>query len=209
MTGEKNKYTTTEKLWKLNDDMLSTPEHDNMVLWLLDYINTSRVLILEKYQFRVKKICGDDAYSRFVDRLNDTMSQFTIDSEVPITANNGFLVGYCDVVVSLKKIFTDEFYYDRYFGFEDFIRNVQVRGALIGNECMWCDLINHHISKPKYIEVKPKIKSFGETLRQLRTYKHYLNVQDIYLFTKDMRFKDAFESQGISVIDANQFMGSQ
>lgn len=30
MAGEKNKFTTQEKLWKLDDTQLSTPKHDEI-----------------------------------------------------------------------------------------------------------------------------------------------------------------------------------
>ena len=42
MTGQKNRFKTTEKLWDLDDKQLKTPKHDAMVLWLMDkdnYIN--------------------------------------------------------------------------------------------------------------------------------------------------------------------------
>ena len=38
MTGEKNRFKTTEQLWKLDDKQLKTPKHDAMVLWLMDKI---------------------------------------------------------------------------------------------------------------------------------------------------------------------------
>ena len=34
MTGEKNRFKTTEKLWDLDDRQLKTPVHDAMILWL-------------------------------------------------------------------------------------------------------------------------------------------------------------------------------
>ena len=36
MTGQKNRFKTTEKLWDLDDKQLKTPKHDAMVLWLMD-----------------------------------------------------------------------------------------------------------------------------------------------------------------------------
>lgn len=54
-----------------------------------------------------------------------------------------------------------------------------------------------------FIEVKPKIDSFGRVLRQLKTYEVYQTESkgNIYLITPDMRYRDAFENQGIHVID--------
>ena len=67
----------------------------------------------------------------------------------------------------------------------------------------------------KYInvEVKPHIQSFGETMRQLNTYRlHSMIVKDIgdgfqqyqtaefVIFSPDTKFKAAFESQGIKFV---------
>lgn len=52
-----------------------------------------------------------------------------------------------------------------------------------------------------YVEAKPKIKSFGETLRQIRTYKNYRDYNVKYvIYSPDTRFKAAFESQGIKFV---------
>jgi len=163
MTGEKNRYTTTEKLWKLDDTTLKTPAHDEMVLWLLNKDNV-RLLFPELVNQDIKII-----------------------SEEPITAGNGFLVGYLDIVVN--------FNIDR----DDIPQ-----------------LVKEYQGTPpmcKYIEVKPAISSFGSTLRQLKTYMHYLSHKklhdsnlewgtniEMYLFTTDLRFKEAFESQEIKVL---------
>jgi hypothetical protein len=54
------------------------------------------------------------------------------------------------------------------------------------------------------VEVKPKILSFGTTLRQMKAYKHYLGLDgkdsDFILYSPDTRFKEAFETQGIPQI---------
>lgn len=108
-----------------------------------------------------------------------------IQSEIPIMTERGFLVGYWDVVISPQKKEDKKSY--KYFniGFDE---------------------KEYYDFKKCYIEVKPRINSFGATLRQLRTYQEYEPnaVGNTYLFTADLRFKDGFESQGIKVIDANQ-----
>lgn len=260
MTGEKDRYTTTEKLWKLDDKTLSTPEHDEMVLWLLDKKNISA--LFKRYELNtttfvntwvfsdIFKDLQDDrinfVYSAYKDskrlldvndelvKLYSFMKDFDIlsdedvetvvdgffscsyvhpsgwkeraaefiigcrqeiedvnqfwegenfmawgmcvKSEVPITANNGFLVGYCDVEIEFSPV---QFVW----------RNL---GFVYHN-----DLYNDVVKE--YIEVKPKIRSFGETLRQLRTYEHYLGKSPV-LFTNDTRFEEAFSSQNIEVL---------
>ena len=44
MTGQKNRFSTTEKLWNLDDKQLKTPAHDAMVSWLLDENNAKQIL---------------------------------------------------------------------------------------------------------------------------------------------------------------------
>ncbi len=285
MTGQKDRYTTTEKLWKLDDEMLTTPKHDEMVLWLLDKKNvsklfpkeshpcifngsvcsgmfvdkinqtlakliknsewitedeiiniqsdmkfndgihkdsTSRFYGKDEFEGFIKKYDLDDCgfeyrlsgatydvkivenlfdwitslnkskhrdhiitewkqlineYNRGHDCLSSANTHIYIKSEVPITANNGFLVGYTDVVVSFE--------HDEYNG-----------------KILKLDSPLHPIKK--YIEVKPTIKSFGQTLRQIRTYQHYMEhtpcYGGYYLFTTGNKFKKAFESQGIEVL---------
>lgn len=157
MTGEKNRYSTVEKLWKLDDETLTTSEHDEMVLWLLD----------EK---KVIKL--------FPELIGVPI---TIQSEVPILTNNKFIVGYWDVVISW---------------------DTRADLKIVWNER---DCVPGYIfTKSSYfIEVKPSIKNFGSTLRQLKTYLTYLGYginKKIWIFTNDTKFSEAFKSQGINII---------
>lgn len=144
MTGQKDRYSTTEKLWKLDDEQLTTPKHDELVLMLLN----------KSYCFEKLGVPKEN-YDRW-----------EIRSEVPITNGRGeFIQGYWDIVIG----------------------QVFVSGIL-----------GYY-----FVECKPTIDSFGKTLRQINTYKNNLDWEyhkNIFLFTPDIRFKDAFESQGIKVI---------
>ena len=217
MTGEKNRYTTTEKLWDFDDKTLKTPAHDEMVLWLLDTKNIEMILpspiqiVPNKWKIYSFTVSGrdftvdSDFINNFIhcelppsDYITEIKNEWTllkteynkilpllipsnkyysiinkIKSEVPITANNGFLVGYTDIEIEWTGVL-DKLLMFELSGYEPFPKT--------------------------YIEVKPTIKSFGETLRQINTYKHYLETDQIYLFTTDLRFKEAFESRGIQVL---------
>lgn len=118
-----------------------TPEHDEMVIYLLKIKNIAHLLGV----------------------VETTIGR--VESEVPIKTSSRrgsrHIVGYWDLVVK------DE---------------------------------NHH---PVYfIEIKPTITSFGATLRQIKRYQdtHGIAIGSTYLITKDDRFKEAFEDQGIKVI---------
>lgn len=92
MTGQKNRFKTTEKLWNLDDKQLATPKHDAMVLWLMDTNNLNELL---------EGVLGDSYSKR---SLNDEGikegSSYTIKSEVPLQAQNGFINGYADLIIT-------------------------------------------------------------------------------------------------------------
>jgi hypothetical protein len=141
MTGEKDKFKTHEQLWKLEDGELSTPQHDELVLQLLNPKNAVKM------------------YSLILDEEVDEY-RMNIQSELPITTKTEYIIGYIDVVLEAGRT-------------------------------------NPNI----FVEAKPKIKSFGETLRQIRTYMNYRNFNVRYvIYSPDTRFKAAFESQGIRFV---------
>ena len=234
MTGEKNRYTTLEDKFKLNDTTLSTPKHDEMIMWLLNEDNVCSILgnphedcefkweVSIPYDFTqqqpIQAFAGrllshftdihdsGDVYpliesldlSKFTNH-NDSIAQVhhdmatmiyndlkliesvkphvVIDSEIPISGRNGFIIGYADIKITLQTKYPE--------------LEILCAGVRTTTDEMW--------STPICIEVKPTIKSFGETLRQLRTYEHYLKRMPI-LFTADTGFQKAFETQGIKVI---------
>jgi len=104
--------------------------------------------------------------------------------EMPIVGYNRFIIGYWDIVLSISKSFVPEIFGVKY---ESHRTGIPLR---------------------IYIEAKPHIESYGAVLRQIRTYQEYLPRGDdrddrkpvVCLLTPDTRFKDAFESQGITVI---------
>lgn len=168
MTGQKDRYSTQEKLWKIDDEQLATPKHDELVLKLFDL----------------------DVVCKLFDFDAPDKPNITILSEVPIVSMNGFIIGYWDIIILLRDPLDDS-----------------------------------HIEF--FIEVKPEVVSFGTTLRQIKTYMQYLNPKNlllkyskedlvnyrnlgevienerkrnVYLFTPDLKYKGAFENQGIKVI---------
>ena len=96
MTGEKNRFKTTEKLWNLDDKQLKSPKHDAMVLWLMDSNNLTPLLdgLGENFTQKHKLIDGE---------INGGPS-FIIKSEVPLQANNGFINGYADLIIKKDSV---------------------------------------------------------------------------------------------------------
>lgn len=256
MAHDKLNLKTTEKLWKLDDESLTTPEHDEMVLWLLNPANMDKLFVNSMvyggvrfefgnhdydhrtqmgYQDRIDILqkCGfydifQDVYDRVYfneyDSCEDLISEGlqlyllkypdfwknllkdiklcsmetfiykSIKSEKPILGYHKYIIGYADIEYVVGADVYTSGDCSRYFVNKD-------------------DSKAYYAFERRYlIEVKPHIKSFGATLRQLRTYQEYMwhtgtNLSDrkqiieskICLFTKDRIFKEAFESQGIKV----------
>jgi len=159
MTGEKEKGTTVEKLWNLDDKQLKTPEHDKLICLLLNEEYMQKIILKEYPCMKVEE--GDCWF---------------IESEVPIKNEyNNFIIGYWDIILT----------YENKYNIHD----------------------DRSYSAKIFIEVKPKIDSFGSVLRQIKTYKEFYSKNDIkkycmtvILFTPDTRFDKEFESQRIKVV---------
>ena len=104
MTGQKNRFSTSEKLWNLDDKQLKTPQHDAMVLWLMDENNVKPLL----FNFLRGE---DDNYGWFKKTFKQgdvVENNVKISSETPIMSSNTFIAGYADLIVewnyaTLKK----------------------------------------------------------------------------------------------------------
>lgn len=92
MTGQKNRYSTTEKLWNLDDKQLKTPKHDAMVLWLLDKNNLKPLISSCKIQVgfsTIKEVICNEFYD-----------EISITSEKPLMSSNTFVGGYADLFIT-------------------------------------------------------------------------------------------------------------
>lgn len=58
--------------------------------------------------------------------------------------------------------------------------------------------------KKAYVEVKPRIQSFGELLRQIRTYETVTGKGSWYVACPDTRFKDDLEDEGVKFIQITE-----
>lgn len=264
MTGEKDRYTTTEKLWKLDDETLTTPKHDEMVLDLLDpeYVKALLPWIREKmetpwtldidvglcdkfdflskpdpalwealkpfalyYQGKGPEPAMEpgeawiqsDSWHMPKDKKREIFNKILVEnihrgiteaqernsrqpgchldirSEVPLSQDNGFILGYVDVIVRLViENHTERCSY-----------NTDLASLVINVTNLQT---GPRDPGPTYIEVKPTIKSFGQTLRQLNTYRQTIgrrrpgSAPRVCLYTPETRFDGAFESQGIIVL---------
>ena len=224
MTGQKDRYTTTEKLLRLDDETLTSPKHDEMIIWSLNkdnilplinfnnnVVKPALILTLKDGDgnLEVKSDIFDHKDSSLINNLrngthdheymdiielhwdqivndykiagskieyicNNWVDFVKIESEMPIMGHNRFIIGYLDIKISMNNI-------EKVCG----LFTINIPFGQVENN---------------YIEIKTHISSFGQTLRQIRTYQTHLPIGDFYLFTPDKKFKKAFESQGIEVL---------
>jgi hypothetical protein len=182
--------TKIKPLPQLEDDELKTPQHDRLCILLLNK-ETLRVYIhrdcfIQEHikqilsSFNKKDKCFEgDYYSRKEVDCEYKLTNYSYELETPILekvlkTHNGFIIGYLDLWVTIKlKI---EY---------DFIKMNKIE----------------HLQREKLysfgIEVKPKIKSVGEVIRQLQTYKQHTN-SHIVLMSFSKENKEVFEGQGFS-----------
>ena len=238
MTGEKNRFKTSEQLWKFQDETLTTPAHDELICYLLDNHTILQkipalayggvdcgAILSREYGFKFESYNVTDIYAKCY-------------TEIPITNGiNNFIIGYWDLVVNIyfdaqikdtskRYNYTGPVFVERLIGATDeecnqFFRvkfgKTSVEGVFnilqkiqVSKDnfpkCLGCNEMKNLFMKRLYIEVKPKIASFGNTIRQLRTYQMYTNdaIDATILFTPDLRFKPQFESQGIKVISPGE-----
>jgi len=152
---------------------------------------------------------GTKIYEEFMQETRNI--NVGINCEVPLVAGqNKFIMGYLDVQYKLSnfnlkipltpgKIFNFEYNYQRYPNCDPVLNNIKV--SPVGGLYIFNNTFPHKEGECYInIEVKPKIKSFGETLRQINTYRE-ISPNALYLiYSPDTRFKTAFETQGIRLI---------
>jgi len=100
MTGEKNRIITQERLWKIDDNQLSTPEHDELVFKLLNKDYVKNVLL--------KGLLPE------VPESEKDWKIVLIESEYPIKSGN-YIIGYWDIVIVCES---KEGYFRHVFGVE-------------------------------------------------------------------------------------------
>lgn len=95
MTGQKNRFKTTEKLWNLDDKQLKTPKHDAMVLWLMDENNLKSVLMPLLPSYR-----NESGFAKSLIEPNEIIEdKIKINSETPLFSSPTFIAGYADFTI--------------------------------------------------------------------------------------------------------------
>lgn len=242
MTGEKDRGSTVEKLWKIDDEQLKTSRHDDIVLDLLSHRDQLKHILKLKpltigYEMADLKAdtlqgiddqlkarnfppLGEHIYQGAKEKLPDPeaittslFNSYKVESEVPIVQrSNGFVVGFFDLFAHVDPYVTDEkhpnlgYYepkgYSTCFMVQSYVRNIPDTNYLLKRPGV--EKLVHGVA----IEVKPTIQSFGATLRQLNLYRNYFG-GEIILCSDDIKYKDAFASQGYRLATVDELLSKQ
>ena len=170
----KPKASTMQERMGFNDPDLKSPIHDKMVIWLMkNKVSVANYLL---GNIRFQSGSNDKRCEDMVSAMDKTIHDPdpVVRTEKPIMSGD-FIIGFIDVSLANRGAYVS---LDSKTG--------EVGWTFSGT---YPDV---------NIEVKPKIESFGETMRQINMYREYERCQ-YAIFTPDHRFKDAFESQGIKV----------
>ena len=179
--------TLTEKMG-FKDPDLTTPEHDKMILWLLDENNLSKVITTIFPDLRIYYVDrkNDDekiSETHFYD-ANKIIPKVTYNlktEHVVLNTYNRFIIGFIDIKFTVSSYFRDDLDKLLFINFEKYTKTSSSEISFL-------------------IEVKPEIRSFGEVVRQIETYKTY--EKGIYIIvTKKTQFKPYFEQNGIYVYE--------
>ncbi len=175
MARKKTSIESLDKFWKIDDEQLKTPEHDNMLIWLLKKENLRKVIT-----------------SKNPEANKWDWEHIKIHAEEYLVSNSGFRVGAPDIIFVVPRYKCKNC-------------NNTHKNKDYCPTCNSEDVVKYPVDHKQhydryFIEIKPKIKNFGATLRQLKLYISYGFDNRAYIFTDDLRYKEEFEDQGVKVI---------
>lgn len=192
----KRKAQTMSERLGFQDPDLSTPEHDAMVFWtkayLKDYFRREADKECMGCEFKDKldkaqahwpedKSIHSELANKAHSLLGEIKDFCHIRLEHPILNKNRFILGYADIMAVGKRIVVE------------YSPTGQYGKKLRPGIYLWD-------RSPVYVEVKPKIYSFGELIRQVRTYQTVTGMNQWYIASPDRRFEQALKDEGIEFI---------
>jgi hypothetical protein len=202
-----------------DDEEMKTPSHDKIMVWLHQNIN-EEVAKLYNVKNPMDEKLYDDATNQFELNLKARHPKLfyylqennfaisppeikpeltivnTVEWERAVVSNKKYIVGYIDLFAKV----------DVFYGWQIGIKNIE--SIIYNKECLDID----YFWMPKYdlsciyFEVKPKIKSLGETIRQVRKYQVYDRDGNYVLVSPDTRFKEILSHQGIPQVVVPKFV---
>lgn len=138
----------------------------------------------EEYkQIQKKKLEVTEDFKKFLDLLKQRKEQFLFEKKIEFSLYRGnWNIGFIDLKIGVKFNLIKTRYFSEHFQKE------QYRPS----------------QKFFYLEIKPKIISVGETMRQINFYRDYISRDEnssFVLITKTKELTDIFNSQDVFVYE--------
>lgn len=202
----KPKAQTMAQRFGFMDPELTTPQHDEIMMWLDETVT----------EMNAEKIYGNHPGFKWgwtdIDKARDAglpqllkEEKIIVDPSVPISVvaskvwespivDRTFTIGFADMRVTycLCRLHTDPIIKRM----ENIESNTEDVFPIYITESVpesWNPLI-------RYFEVKPSIPSLGEVIRQVRMYQTYTVGAEWWVVSPDTRFKEQLELQGIKFL---------
>lgn len=200
----KPKAQTLQQRFGFQDNELSTPRHDELMLWLDAWVdsNLPSLLIKEHTVVHVEEKVGYRHYDSKPMHIEEFDLRYGLNEET-----------YPRVTVSVnKKIWecpiTDKSYT---IGFADMLCRAEGQWGELQYSVESGKLsLTHYRDARLFFEVKPTIASLGEVIRQVRMYETYTSplltfgrgdYARWFIVSPDTRFKTQIESQDIGFVE--------
>jgi hypothetical protein len=187
MTMAQAKAQTMQARFGFQDTELTTPKHDEIMLWLDQWIDSNIDVIIPTFS----EWASVTTYASYGNNTRYSLDEFNLASPLPSIAaakvdrktweypitNKNYTIGFIDMAV-LYSSPSPKLYYsltDKKFD--------------IGTD-----------ETVAYFEVKPSIPSLGEVIRQVRMYQTYANGK-WFIVSPDTRFRDQLKAQRIGFVE--------
>ena len=198
----------------LNEKDLKTPKHDEIVLWCFN--NAEKIISelnlepklkgysfsrfqdnlgswdWERFEFIIKEDLSEylsknakifkqkieEDYKKFVSEIQSRKKLFEINKQLEknLSQPNGWNIGFIDLYFLIKINSVGTEYFREIFS-------------------------NDYESVEIYLEIKPKVESIGEVMRQINYYRNYSGKAPFVLVTESEGIKEIFQSQNVLVYE--------
>lgn len=191
-----------KKTGLFDDPDLKTPMHDEIMVWLdswlRDWNNVQKVCDYKKHKEvfveNVQQI-KEEYPTDYSENKYDGTTYRKIKWERPITGYNGYVHGFADLEMIIRRSrlsisnHTVMSPYD--YSFRDERRIDYIKAFEEGSICIIF-----------LFEVKSKIISLGDLIRQVQLYRSKVEEAKFYVVSPDvMKYKNVLKSQGIGCIE--------
>lgn len=228
---DKTKAKTLVERFGFKDTELTTPEHDDIFCWLFNKMNICKMLtalniISGPNELQLDKMSYSDInkaqcdWSIYTDNCTGNCYNGDEQTKASIvsSAKNNFNICNRSIAQSLIQAIN---IYGEFavlsgtynIGFIDAKITIDTKAKPTGQEKKHCtfylDISN--LTQVFYIEIKPKVQSLGELLRQINLYRSHIDYGKWIILTDEIKdeFETILKDQNIYVYNRTKYFDKQ